>query len=104
MDLASALGPSLDGAMPTLGPGQAARRPCGGGAAEDELGRLHVFGGLDLRAPIATHTDDQPLDIVWTAGVRMVADGGRRPRRELTPWILADPRSVALVEGQHART
>jgi hypothetical protein len=27
-----------------------------------------IFGGIDLRAPIARHTDAQPLDLEWSGG------------------------------------
>jgi hypothetical protein len=40
-----------------------------GGAAQDLDDDLAVFGGIDLRAIIATHTEDQPLDLAWVGGI-----------------------------------
>lgn len=67
---ASALGPDVDGGfgtwtLPTTGGALRLR----GGAAVDEDDNVSAFGGLDLRAPIASHTAEQPLDLVWTAGI-----------------------------------
>lgn len=36
----------------------------GTGVAEENA----AFGGVDLRAPIARHTDTQPLDLEWSGG------------------------------------
>lgn len=30
---------------------------------------LSVFGGIDVRTALARHTESQPLDIEWTAGI-----------------------------------
>lgn len=40
-----------------------------GGFGEGVDGENSAFGGVDLRAPIARHTDTQPLDIEWTGGL-----------------------------------
>lgn len=67
---ANTLGPEVDGGfatwtLPTTGGALRLR----GGAAVDEEDDVSAFGGLDLRAPIATHTAEQPLDLVWSAGI-----------------------------------
>lgn len=49
--------PGTDGAI-TL------RGGIGTGVAEENA----FFGGVDLRAPIATHTETQPFDIAWSGG------------------------------------
>jgi len=51
-------------ALPGMGGSVILRGGVGEGVAEEEA----AFGGLDLRAPIARHTDSQPFDIEWTAG------------------------------------
>ncbi len=40
-----------------------------GGVGEGVDGDLAGFGGIDLRAPIARHTDTQPLDLEWNGGI-----------------------------------
>lgn len=40
-----------------------------GGFGEGVAGENSAFGGIDLRAPIARHTDTQPLDVEWTGGL-----------------------------------
>jgi len=66
----SALGGEMDAAMGTLGlPGTNGSVSLRGGAAVNADDDLTVFGGIDVRAPIARHTDTQPLDIEWTAGI-----------------------------------
>ena len=37
----------------------------GQGVAEEDA----AFGGIDLRASLARHTDTQPLDVEWTGGL-----------------------------------
>ncbi len=49
--------PGTDGAI-TL------RGGIGTGVAEENA----FFGGVDLRAPIAMHTDTQPFDVAWSGG------------------------------------
>ena len=49
--------PSTDGAVILRG-------GFGEGVAEEGA----AFGGVDVRAPIARHSDTQPLDIEWTGG------------------------------------
>ncbi len=39
-----------------------------GGAGEGAFGETAAFGGVDLRTPLARHTDSQPLDLEWTGG------------------------------------
>jgi len=39
-----------------------------GGVGYGVAGEESAFGGVDLRTPIARHTDTQPLDIEWTGG------------------------------------
>jgi hypothetical protein len=39
-----------------------------GGIGTGVAGENAFFGGVDLRAPIATHTDTQPFDIAWSGG------------------------------------
>jgi hypothetical protein len=43
----------------------AVRGGIGTGVAEENA----IFGGIDLRAPIARHTDAQPLDLEWSGGI-----------------------------------
>lgn len=49
--------PGTDGAVTVRG-------GIGTGVAEENA----AFGGVDLRAPIARHTDAQPLDLEWSGG------------------------------------
>lgn len=66
----SALGPELDAGMITFGfPGTGGAVSVRGGAAQDLDDDLSVFGGIDLRTTIATHTDSQPLDVAWVGGI-----------------------------------
>lgn len=52
--------------MVTFGlPGTGGAISVRGGAAQDDEDDLSVFGGVDLRASIATHDHEQPLDIAW---------------------------------------
>ena len=39
-----------------------------GGVGEGAGGETSGFGGVDLRAPIARHSEGQPLDLAWTGG------------------------------------
>ena len=50
-------------------PGTGGRIVLRGGAGVDDEDRVSAFGGVDLRAPLASHTDEQPLDLAWHAGV-----------------------------------
>ena len=50
--------------LPGTGGSVILRGGVGYGVAEEES----AFGGVDLRAPIARHSDTQPLDIEWTGG------------------------------------
>ncbi|KPJ83355.1 MAG: hypothetical protein AMS19_04760 [Gemmatimonas sp. SG8_23] len=50
--------PGFDGALAIRGGG-------GRGAGGEVAG----FGGLDARAPLARHTEGQPLDLEWTGGL-----------------------------------
>ena len=50
--------------LPGTGGGVSVRGGVGRGAA----GENAAFGGIDLRAPLARHTDAQPLDLEWSAG------------------------------------
>lgn len=76
----SAFGPTMDAAMGTFGlPRTGGALSLRGGAATDEEDDFYVFGGIDVRAPIARHTDDQPLDLEWIAGIGAGAPtGGER--------------------------
>jgi hypothetical protein len=66
----SALGPKMDAALVTLGlPGTGGSVAVRGGVAADDEDDLSVFGGVDIRASVARHTEDQPLDLEWTAGI-----------------------------------
>jgi len=66
----SALGPEMDAAMVTFGlPGTGGAVSLRGGAAVDDQDDFSVFGGIDVRTPIARHTEDQPLDLEWIAGI-----------------------------------
>jgi len=40
-----------------------------GGGGEGAGGETAGFGGIDVHAPLARHTDSQPLDLEWTGGV-----------------------------------
>lgn len=40
-----------------------------GGVGEGVDGDLSGFGGIEMRAPIARHSDTQPLDVEWNGGV-----------------------------------
>ncbi|MEM7416698.1 MAG: hypothetical protein AAF389_14430 [Gemmatimonadota bacterium] len=51
--------------LPSTGHSVALQGGFGQGVAEEDA----AFGGIDLRAPIARHTDTQPLDIEWTGGL-----------------------------------
>jgi hypothetical protein len=67
---ASSLEVETDAAMGTWGlPGTDGRIVLRGGAGVDEEDRVSAFGGVDLRAPLARHTSEQPLDLAWHAGV-----------------------------------
>jgi hypothetical protein len=61
-----------------------------GGAGQDLDDELSVFGGIDLRAQIAAHTDSQPLDLAWVAGIG--AGGPTNSERVVT---LSLPISIA---------
>jgi hypothetical protein len=50
--------------LPGTGGAVTVRGGLGTGVAEENA----AFGGIDLRAPIATHTDAQPLDLAWSGG------------------------------------
>ena len=50
--------------LPGTGGAVTVRGGIGTGVAEENA----AFGGIDLRAPIATHTDAQPLDLAWSGG------------------------------------
>ena len=50
--------------LPGTGGSVILRGGVGYGVNEEES----AFGGVDLRAPIARHSDTQPLDIEWTGG------------------------------------
>jgi hypothetical protein len=50
--------------LPGTGGAVTLRGGLGTGVAEENA----FFGGVDLRAPIATHTDTQPLDVSWGGG------------------------------------
>ena len=39
-----------------------------GGAGDGAAGATAGFGGVDLRAPLASHSDGQPLDLAWNGG------------------------------------
>lgn len=66
---AGALPEDNDAAFVTLAmPGFGGSVSVRGGAGEGVAGEIAGFGGVDLRAPIARHTDTQPLDIEWTGG------------------------------------
>ncbi len=56
------------------GGGQRSRMGYRIGLAEEHRGadrddQLAVFGGVDFSAPLYTHTQEFPLDLVWVAGV-----------------------------------
>ena len=88
----AALGPELDAGMITFGlPGTAGAVSLRGGAAQDQEEELSVFGGIDLRAHIATHSDDQPLDIAWTAGI-----GAGAPTNSDRVIALSLPMAIAV--------
>lgn len=40
-----------------------------GGFGRGVAGEEAVFGGVDMRAPLARHSDTQPLDVEWTGGL-----------------------------------
>jgi hypothetical protein len=50
--------------LPGTGGAVTLRGGIGTGVAEENA----FFGGVDLRAPIATHTDTQPFDVAWSGG------------------------------------
>jgi hypothetical protein len=50
--------------LPGSGGAITLRGGLGTGVAEENA----FFGGVDLRAPIATHTTTQPFDVAWSAG------------------------------------
>lgn len=51
-------------ALPATGGSVVLRGGFGKGVAEEEA----VFGGVDVRAAIARHSDTQPFDVEWTGG------------------------------------
>lgn len=66
----SAPGVEGDGAIGIWSlPGSGRRVLVRGGAVLDEDDRVSAFGGIDVRTPLARHTESQPLDIEWYAGV-----------------------------------
>jgi hypothetical protein len=66
----SALTVETDAAMATWAlPGMGGAVIVRGGAGVDDDDDLSVFGGIDLRAPIARHTAELPLDLEWSAGL-----------------------------------
>lgn len=66
----SALGPELDGGMAIWSlPGMGGSVALRGGAAVDPDDDVAAFGGVDIRSHVATHTQTQPLDVVWNAGI-----------------------------------
>ncbi len=66
----SAVGDEVDGAVATWAlPGLGGSVIVRGGVAIDAEDELSGMGGVDLRAPIARHTDGQPLDVEWHAGI-----------------------------------
>jgi len=50
-------------------PGSGGQVVVRGGAGVDEDDRASIFGGVDVRAPITRHSEEQPLDLAWHAGV-----------------------------------
>jgi hypothetical protein len=50
--------------LPGSGGAITLRGGIGTGVAEENA----FFGGVDLRAPIATHTETQPFDVAWSGG------------------------------------
>jgi hypothetical protein len=59
-----------DGATATWAlPGTDGRVILRGGAGLDDDDRVSVLGGIDLRTPLARHTEEQPLDLEWYAGI-----------------------------------
>ena len=88
----AALGPELDAVMATFGiPGTGGAVSLRGGAAVDEENDFSVFGGIDVHAPIARHTADQPLDLEWTAGI-----GAGAPTRGERYAIVSLPMAVSV--------
>jgi len=74
--LRTSTGTETDAAMATWAlPGSGGNIILRGGAGIDRGGEpgggdlLSAFGGIDLRAPIARHTPQQPLDIEWYSGL-----------------------------------
>lgn len=50
-------------------PGTGGRVTLRGGLGEGATDELAGFGGVDVRALLASHDDSQPLDIGWNAGL-----------------------------------
>jgi hypothetical protein len=74
-----------DGAMATWAlPGTDGRVILRGGAGLDDADRVSVFGGIDLRTPLARHTEEQPLDLEWYAGFGAGGGGGSEQYMVLT--------------------
>jgi hypothetical protein len=53
--------------LPGTGGAVSVRGGVGKGVATENA----AFGGVDVRAPIARHTETQPLDIEWSGGAGM---------------------------------
>lgn len=65
----SAVGDEVDAAIATWAlPGLGGSVIVRGGVAKDADDELSGMAGVDLRAPIARHSDQQPLDVEWYAG------------------------------------
>lgn len=66
----SAIASETDAAMATLAlPGMGGNVILRGGAGIDGDELVSGFAGIDIRAPVARHTAEQPLDIEWYAGI-----------------------------------
>ncbi len=66
----SSLALETDAAMVTLPlPGMGGSLSLRGGVGVDSDDQLSGFAGIDVRAPLARHTPEQPLDLEWTAGI-----------------------------------
>lgn len=66
----SSLAEETDGAMATWTlPGVGGSVALRGGIGFDADDQISGFGGVDLRARLASHTAEQPLDLEWNAGI-----------------------------------
>ena len=90
----SALGGTVDAGLATWAlPGTEGRVALRGGAGSDrDAGDVvSVFGGIDVRVPIARHSADRPLDVEWHTGI-----GGGMELEEDRSLVLTLPVGISV--------